>query len=168
MLVLVAVFLAAPGCGYRFVRYDGGLDGVHRVAIRTLENDSYEPGVEFVVSDALRREFLRRGAVEVTEDLRGADLVLSGTVDQVSVEARSFSSVVLAMEFQLTLGLDIDAVRSDGTELPLDARALRETERYFASADVEATRKNRSEAVRRLAALLAGRVHDALDEALAP
>lgn len=164
----LAVFLAAPGCGYHFVRYQGGMDGVHSVAIRTLRNESYEPGVEFVVSDALRREFLRRGAAELTEDPEGADLVVSGAVDQVSVDGRSFDSVVLATEFQLTLGLDLDVVRRDGSPVPLDPRALRETERYFASADVEATRKNRSEAVRRLATLLAGRVHDAVDEALAP
>lgn len=164
----LAVFLAAPGCGYHFVRYEGGMDGVHSVAIRTLRNESYEPGVEFVVSDALRREFLRRGAATLTEDAGAADLVVSGAVDQVSIEGRSFDSVVLATEFQLTLGLELEVVRSDGRALPIDARALRETERYFASADVEATRKNRSEAIRRLAALLAGRVHDAVDEALAP
>jgi hypothetical protein len=167
-LVLLALLVAASGCGYAFVRYAGGMDGIHSVAIPTLRNDSYEPGVEFVVSDALRREFLRRGAITLTEDPAGADLVVSGAVDQVSVEARSFSSVVLAIEFQLTLGLDLEVVRRNGTVLPLDPRALRETERYLASADVEATRKNRSEAVRRLAELLAGRVHDAVDEALAP
>jgi outer membrane lipopolysaccharide assembly protein LptE/RlpB len=167
-LVWVAVFLLASGCGYHFVRYQGGPGGVHSVAIHTLRNESYEPGVEFVVSDALRREFLRRGAVDLTEDLSRADLVLSGAVDRVSVDGRSFDSVVLATEFQLTLGLDLEAVRRDGSSLAIDPRALRETERYFASADIEATRKNRSEAIRRLATLLAGRLHDAVDEALAP
>jgi hypothetical protein len=164
----LAVFLLAPGCGYHFVRYEGGPGGVQAVAIHTLRNDSYEPGVEFVVSDALRREFLRRGAVDVTEDLSRADLVLSGAVDRVSIEGRSFDSVVLATEFQVTLGLDLEAVRQDGTTLAIDPRSLRETERYLASADIEATRKNRSEAIRRLANLLAGRFHDAVDEALAP
>ena len=163
----LALALVAPGCSYRFVRYDGGLGEVRSVSIRTLRNDSYEPGVERVVSDALRREFLRRGAVELIDDPSAADLVLSGSVERVSIAGRSFSSVILALEYQLTLDLDVRATRRDGTQLAIDRKSMRETERYLASADIEATRKNREEAVRRVASVLAGRVHDALYEVLA-
>lgn len=168
---VVAVGIAAlslPACGYGLVRYGGGLGEVRSVAIRALANDSYEPGVEYVVSEALRREFLRRGAVRLIEDPEAADLVLSGRVEDVSAQGRSFSSVLLALEFQLTLRLEVAATRRDGTDVPLDEAALRESERYLASADVEAQRKNREEAVRRVAGVLAGRVHDALAEALVP
>ena len=158
---------ALGGCGYHFVRYGGGLGEVRSVSIRTLRNESYEPGVERVVSDALRREFLRRGAVRLIDDPDSADLVLSGSVERVSIAGRSFDSVILALEFQLTLALDVQAIRRDGTRVAIDRRSMRETERYLASADVEATRKNREEAVRRVASVLAGRVHDALYEVLA-
>ena len=42
------------------------------------------------------------------------------------------------------------AVRRDGSDVALDSRVLGESERYLASADVEATRKNRREALHRV------------------
>ena len=168
LAALALVALSVPGCGYQPVRYGGSLGEVRSVAIRTLENDSFEPGVEFAVSEALRREFLRRGAVRVTDDPRSADLVLAGRVEHVDVTSSSFSSVLLALEYQLTVDLALAATRRDGSTVPLDETVLRESERFLASADAEAQRKNREEAVRRVASLLAGRVHDALAEALSP
>lgn len=156
----------ASGCGYQLVRYGGSLGDVRTVAVRTPTNESFEPGIEFVVADALRREFLRRGAARLTDDPAQADLVLTGRVLPIRTAGRSFSSVVLALEYEVTLRLDLTARRRDGSELGIDGSALRETERYLASADVEATRKNRQEALHRLSAVLAGRVHDSLDQAL--
>jgi hypothetical protein len=66
------------------------------------------------------------------------------------------------MELALTLA------RRDGTPVAIDANALAESERYLASSDLEVTRTNRQEALRRLAGILAGRVHDALYERIAP
>jgi hypothetical protein len=163
--VLVQVSVA---CGYSFVRYGGDLGSVHSVAVRTPRNESFEPGIEYTVAEALRNEFLQRGAVDLSDDPERADLVLSGSVASVETSARSFSSVVPTLEYQLTLQLELQATRADGSELEIGWRALQETERYLASADVEATRKNRDEALRRLATLLAGRVHDQLARALEP
>lgn len=136
------------------------------VAVPTLANDSYEAGIEYVVSDALRREFLRRGGVRLVEEPSRADLVLAGRVLPVQARGQSFSSVVLALEYEVTLVLDLRATRADGTDVPIDGRALQETERYLASADVEALRKNREEALRQVASVLAGRIYDALYETL--
>jgi len=165
---VVAVCTALSGCGYKLVRYEGALGDIDSVAIETLANESYEPGIEYIVADALRREFLRRGAVRLTDDRGSADLVLSGRVLRVETAGLSLSSVVLVIEYQLSLSLAIRATRLDGMEVPVDSRALRESERYLASGDVEATRKNRDEALRRVAAVLAERVHDSLAEVLTP
>lgn len=159
---------AAAACGYQLLDYARPESGTRRVALPTLRNDSYEPGVELLVADALRREFLRRGAFQLTDDPAAADLVVSGSVLPIQTSSTSFSSVVLALEYQVSLALELHAKRADGTEIPLDSRSLRETERYLASADVGALRLNREEALRRLAGVLAGRVHDAVFEAVAP
>lgn len=166
-VVVIVAIAPLVACGYQVVRYGGGLGEVRSVAIRTFANDSYEAGVEYTVAEALRREFLRRRGVRLIEDPGAADLVLSGRVEGVSVSGRSFSSVLLALEFQLTLDLELEATLRDGSPVPLDERSLRESERFLASADVEAQRKNREEAVRRVAGVLAGRVYDGLAEALA-
>ncbi len=169
---LTAIFgvlvLAAFGCGYKLVRYGGKLGDVRSVAIPTLENDSYEPGLEYMVADALRREFLRRGAVRLTRDSSSADLVIDGAVEEVRTTPRSFSTIVLVLEYEVTMSLDVRAILQDGSKIPLESRALRETERYLTSADVEVTRKNRDEALRRIADVLAGRIYDGLSEGLTP
>jgi outer membrane lipopolysaccharide assembly protein LptE/RlpB len=167
-IAALAVVVGVAGCGYSLVRYGDGLGEVRSVAVPTPRNDSYEAGVDLIVADALRREFLRRRGVRLVEDPVGADLVLDGRVVAVEGRARSFSSIGLALEYEVTLRLELEARRADATKIAIDPRSLRETERYLASADVEALRKNREEALRQAAAVLAGRIYDALYETLTP
>jgi hypothetical protein len=155
------------GCGYRLVRYGRAAGEAQTLSIRTPHNASYEPGIEYVVAQALREEAVRRGALTLLERPGAADLQLRGSVLPVETARAAVSSVVLALEYEVTLRLDLEARRRDGTRIPLEARLLFETERYLASADVEATRKNRTEALRRLARVLAERVMDALLEDVA-
>jgi hypothetical protein len=164
---LLVLACAAAGCGYQLVDYARPEGAKRRVALPTLRNDSYEPGVELLVADALRREFLRRGAFQLSDDPKTADVVISGSVLPLQTQSTSFSSVVLALEFQVSLTLELSARRSDGSEVALDSRSLRETERYLASADVNALRRNREEALRRIASVLAVRVHDEVFEVVA-
>jgi hypothetical protein len=162
--VLVIALWVGSGCGYQWVDYGKPPPGVGSVQLQTFKNHSYEPGVEFVVADALRREFLRRGAVRLVDDSTTADLVVSGQVEPVLTRTRSFSSVVLALEWEVTLKLWVRIARPDGSLVLMDQAAMQDTERYLASADVEATRKNRDEAMRKMAGVLAVRVHDLLYE----
>ncbi len=157
------------GCSYDLVRHGGddGFGEVKTIAITTPSNESFDAGVEYVVADALRRELLRRGAAQVVSDPEAADLVLTGSVGRINTVGRSFSTIVLALEYELTLTLRLSAVRADGSPVPIDGAALSETEIYGASADVEATRKNRQEAIRHLSRVIAGRVADSLSQSLA-
>jgi hypothetical protein len=164
----LALALLVGGCGYSFVRYGGGLGDVRRIAIRGLGNDTFEPGVESLVSDALTREFRQRGALRLVDDPAAADLVIGGAVKRVDIRRRSFSSILFALEYEVRMELGLTVSQRDGTPVPIDANALAESERYLASSDVEVTRTNRQEALRRLAGVLAGRVHDALYERIAP
>jgi outer membrane lipopolysaccharide assembly protein LptE/RlpB len=160
-------FLTAvlAGCGYTLA---GAGISPGSVAIETPRNDSFQPGLEYVVADALRRELLRRAGGGLVEDPSRADLVLSGRVLALETRAQSLSSAILAREQEVTLALDLRAVRRDGSPLPLSLGTLRESERYLTSPDVEAQRKNRDEALRRLADVLATRFFDDVGEALAP
>ena len=159
---LLALALLCGGCSYKQVKYGQALGDARQVSIQTLANDSDEPGIEMMVSEALRREFLRRGAVSLVADAQDADLVLSGRVLRIRTQPRSFSAVVLALEYSVTLQIDIQVAMRDGERVPIDSRSLRETEIYLASSDLEAGRKDRDEALRRISSLLAARVYDAI------
>jgi uncharacterized protein YbjQ (UPF0145 family) len=166
----VAASLAATGCfaGYELVRYENALGDVKTVAIEALANRSFEPGADAILSDAITSEFLRRGALELVDDEAAADLVIGGVVEEVAVQGRTFSSIQFALEYAVTVRLRLDVRRRDGSEVDLDERVMQESDLYFASADVEAMRKNREEAVRRVAVILAGRLHDGLFERAVP
>ncbi len=166
--ILLVLALGLGGCSYKLVRYDGALGDLQTVAIAPLENNSYEAGLELMLSDAFLQEFLRRKALRVIDDPGQADLVLEGKIQPVRTAQRSFSSVVLVLEYEVGVTLDLQAILRDGSELPLDQAVLHESEIYLASADHEATRKNREEALRRISAVLAGRVHDILYEQYQP
>lgn len=167
VLLASSVLVLAAGCaGYQVVGARRGLGDVQRVAVQPLANRSYEPGIERLVTDALIREFQRRGGASVVRDPAAADLVLSGAVLPLQTRSRSFSSVELALELEVEMRVELVARRPDGSEVPIDPSVLRDWELYLASPDVEVERKNRDEALRRLAALLATRVHDALSERL--
>ena len=162
-LVLAALIGQAAGCGYAWVGATGE-DALGRVAVETPENASRQGGLEFVVADALRREVLRRAGAQLVEDPGEADWVVGGRVLPLRIEPASLSPVVLTLEYELTLELALHARARDGREVGGDARALRESERYLSSADVEAQRKNRDEALRRVSRLLAARFLDLLAE----
>ncbi len=166
--VLAVAQIVGSGCGYALIDYQKPPPGLSSVSIRTFKNNSYEPGIEFVVADALRREFLRRGVVALADDTEEADLVIAGVVQPIAIRTRSFSSVALALEWEVTLSLSVHTVRPDGSIVRIDEESMRDTERYLASADIEASRKNRDEAMRRMAAVLAARVHDLLYEVAYP
>jgi outer membrane lipopolysaccharide assembly protein LptE/RlpB len=165
-LAWLAIALVATGCGYSIVRTGGSLGDVRSVAIPSPRNDSWEPGAEYVVADALRREFLRRRGARLIEDPARADLVLLGNVRSVGSHPASVDSLALALEYELLVELDLRAQRRGGGDVPIDLGALRESERYLVSADPEATRKNREEALRQVAGVLAGRVYVVLQETL--
>jgi Lipopolysaccharide-assembly len=167
-VLLVAVLVLHVGCGkYHWVRYRGGVGGARTISIQTLRNESSMPGVEAVVTDALSEEFLERGSLRVVRDRGAADVVLAGRVLPIRIRPRSFSSVSLVLEYEVELSLELSATRRDGGTIELDPAALRQWDVYLASADVGAERKNREEAIRRVASQIATRVHDVLTERLA-
>jgi hypothetical protein len=162
MLLLPALL---AGCGYRWVRYRAF--GVPpRVSVVTLRNDSNEAGVELIVSEALRREILGRGALRLIRDPSDAQFVVRGSVRPLVTRRRSFTGVSLAREYQVTLRLELEVEDLEHSRPLIPPRMFIASEIYLASADAEAGRKNRKEVLIYLSALLARRVHDSMDREL--
>jgi hypothetical protein len=161
--LLLVLLVALEGCSYRLVRYGSGAEDLPRVSVVTLTNDSQEAGVESLVSEAMRREVLNRGGLRLVGDPEAADYVIRGRVHPLQTRARGFSAAVLAVEYEVTMRLDVLVDFGSGDAWKMDSETMRESEIYLASADVEVGRKNRDEALRRLSEMLAARVHDRID-----
>ena len=80
LLVFLALFssaLVVGGCGYQFQGSGSALPpDVKFIAIPRVENITAEPGLSTVLTEALRDEFDRYGAVTVVENESQADAVL--------------------------------------------------------------------------------------------
>ena len=79
LALLLAVVLATTACGYRSLNAPrdatDATGPVARVALVSLRNDSREPWLERIVSDALRREVSARGRFNLVSEPSRADYV---------------------------------------------------------------------------------------------
>lgn len=168
--VLMLQLLVMTGCGYRNLLAEPipgnrGGDGQPptRIAVLALRNDSPEPWLDRIVTDAMRREIGTRGGFDLVNDPVSADLVVRGRIRPLNINSKSFSRFVAALEYNLTLQLDLEVVRAEGDIVRLDPAMLSETDVYLASPDIEVARSNRLELLRRLSDLLSSRVADSLE-----
>ena len=109
---------------------------------------------------------LRRGGLRLVPDPDSATYTLRGRVMPVDTVGRSFTGSVRAVEYRITLQLELKIDGRAGSELEFPRDELEASDLYLASADLEAGRKNRTEALRRLSGILASRVHDGIDREL--
>lgn len=134
-----------------------------RVGILALHSASSEPWLDRIVTDALRREVGGRARLRLIDDPDGAELRVEGRILPLDITSRSFSSFVAALEYSLTVELELEVRLATGDVVRLDPKMLSETDSYLASPDVEVTRTNRLEALRRISDQLAVRVADAIE-----
>ena len=169
----LAVLFAGAACGYRFSSGGVGRDlhsgdraaTARRVEVRFFENRSAQPGFERMLADALVEEFSRRGElVPVFDGGAGAqDLILAGAIQSVRVHSSASSSVGLSLENRLTVRLDVSLRRAGGA-IVWSHEQLDLEERYLSSADAGVRESNREQALRKLAAEVAGRIHDEITQ----
>jgi hypothetical protein len=161
----VALLVAIGACGYRVPAPLQGPGGEPlRVEVRMFENRSAEPGFEELLASALAEELMRRGHLE--PHYGGATgpevLIIDGTIRSAEIRPTSFSSVGLALEYIILVAVEVEVRRGGEGELVWKQPQLRERERYLASSDSGVERSNREQALRRIAAEVAGRIHDEL------
>ena len=160
---LVLVLLATIACGYRFVDERAVFGGeVSSIQILAFENRSTEVGYEQMLADTISEEFARRGALRPVYGSRGADLILLGMIRDVRVRSRSFSSVELSVEDSVEVSLDVRVARRATQESVWELEQYRVDELFLASPDPQVYESNKEQALRRLSALIAERIHDGL------
>lgn len=86
-LSLILLFLLT-GCGYTPRPLLG--TGLRTIAIENLGNKTYEPGLEVLLTQDVRREFIFDGTLKVLRKTQ-ADLLLSGAVVSYTLEPLSYT-----------------------------------------------------------------------------
>ncbi len=134
--------LCAAACGYRFTAGPGGLpQGIRTLQAPVFANQSSEPNLEAVFTQAFREQLVRRGAAG------GADA--EGRVDGKVLSVGSSATLVgtnqVSVQVLLTLSRDGQVLAST---------QVGDSEEYLRASDPALTEANRQAALRRLAETL--------------
>lgn len=158
-LALIVVVVGFAGCGYHRVGSgDNVPDGVNSIAVPVFRNDSYEAGIEVLLTDAFKEQIVRSGFVRLT-NVKNADAVVIGTIRKYSVKAISFSTGDFASEYRVTLSMRMKLVAKNGDLLWEDPGVSR-IEEYRVSADIFASESARKRASDKIAIKMMADVHD--------
>jgi hypothetical protein len=166
VLGAIAAFeLALSGCGYHVLGGRGvfGPD-VHSIELVAFENETREPGLEQLITEAMNEEFARRGWLD--PELQGQspnpDLIMRGVLHSATVRSSSYSSGALALEESIEVILDVNVRRSQSSEIVWQHPGFRVREVFLSSADPQVYASNKEQALRRVSSEIAQRVHDEL------
>lgn len=111
------LLIALSGCGYTFSK--GGTilpQEVRKIAIPLVDNQTVESDLGRLLTDALREEFERYGAVQIAEETSDADAVLSVVVEDVRRETASVtrgSQSDLQLDAFVTLSASLEKTNGD-------------------------------------------------------
>jgi len=128
--------LLFSGCGYHFAGAGTLPQGIQRVNVAEIDNQTLETGSEKELQWALEREFRHRGGVTVTDEGEG---VLNVTMRQLDLRPLSFDSRDQVLEYEVILLLDVVLTHRETGETLWQANDLRVTSDYSAIPQVVVT-----------------------------
>jgi len=155
----VLLLLICTACGYRFSgeeRYPGG---VQRLFIEMLENQTSETGIEVTVTDALVAEFTRQRSQALAANSAGADGLLTGAVEKVTIQTISRRGRDAASQRRVTVEVALKLIRRDG-QVVWAAGNISDNEAYPVSENKFETEFNRQVAISVLSERIAERVYN--------
>jgi outer membrane lipopolysaccharide assembly protein LptE/RlpB len=156
ILPLLFFFLFC-GCGYQLAGKETHVpSGVNSIAVLTLTNQTFEPGIEIPFTQAFLREFIQDRRVKVV-DRREADSVLEGVIKSFSIFSVSYDKSGYALEYQTIAVLDITLKKKSG-EILWKEKDLLERAWYRTNPNVIATEDNKVNAIQQIAKSLAERI----------
>lgn len=113
-VILLSLCLVVSGCGYSFQGSGSVLpQDVTKVSVPLVENNSTEPGLAPIVTEALRERFERFGVLTVVDDRKDADAVLIAKVVSVRRETSAVTSndeTALRYDTVMTLAAELRRV----------------------------------------------------------
>jgi len=137
---LLSLVLLLGGCGYHLAGEHIALPtDVHSISIGTIANRSREHGLEKTLAFALEREIHERGQLRMEESPTVGDAVLSGAIRDVVVRPVAFDSNDQAVQYEVTLVLDLNLTRQSDGRVLWHVSRLREIDEYSASSTVVVT-----------------------------
>jgi hypothetical protein len=153
--------LLATGCGYRMRGTESLAGGYRSVAIEIFTNRTYESLVENYLYNSLVEEFARSKNLRVVPAGQ-AEVLIRGTITNISSYAISYSSDDKTYEYRVTLNIDVEAVAADSGKIIWRRSGMHDDDEYKANLEPLTIDRNRQIALRRICKVLAENIHDGL------
>ena len=135
LLALCLSTLLLAGCGYRLVGKGGALPAdIEKVSIPVFKNQTFETGLEAVVTDAVVASFMERGGLEVGDD--SADARLLGTIVSCELKRLSYDREGIPNEYRIALGVEVELVGLRGNEVIFPSKKLSVEKDYNVGEDI--------------------------------
>lgn len=139
-LLALLLIVTSAGCGYHL---NGGQlalpEDVHSISVGTLTNRSREFGLEKSLAFAFEREIHERAQFRMAQDPGDGDAILSGAIRNVVIRPVSFDANDQAIQYEVTLSLDLVLTRQHDGRVLWRVHDLREIDEYSASGGVTVT-----------------------------
>jgi hypothetical protein len=147
-------------CGYRPLEGGGGPQGVQRLHVAGITNDTFNPGIQAAVGAAIIRQLRFNTRIQVVDET-SADLILAGRVTAYQNDAIAFNVQDIGRRYRVRITLQASLVGRGGG----GARLTQEVggEAYYTTgssaadtraAEQEATQRAAQDLARQLVALL--------------
>lgn len=134
------------GCGYGFAGGGGPPRGLNTIFVRLIENQTAEIGAEFVLTDQLKNEFIRKYRREVVPEDQ-AEGILSGRITQVRSWTIARRSAQASLEKRVSVTIDL-TLKNQAGEVVWFTRGMSGSEVYKVSqTDYALTERNKREAI---------------------
>ena len=125
--------------------------------LRPFANDSYVPDAGAVLASRLREEMQRNG-FRGTFERSMADYLVEGTVREIREEVSSHGADKFALEYRMTISVDIRVVEVTRGRRLWKEDGLSETASYYAGPDFQYTESNRRMAFEEVCRRIARRI----------
>jgi len=136
LFCLLLLALLSSGCGYHFAGSGALPQGIQRVSVAEIDNQTLETGSEKELQWALEHEFRNRGGVTVADEGEG---VLNVTMRQLDLRPLSFDSRDQVLEYEVTLLLDVILTHRETGQTLWQANNMRVASDYSAVPQVVVT-----------------------------
>jgi hypothetical protein len=164
-LSIIFFLLVGTGCGYRFGGEGfGPSPEIRSIAIPTFINETYEAGIETIVTNALLRELVKDRRVKVVGEDE-ADAIVEGTVKSFSISSVAYDPTGVVLEYRAWVTLDVFLRRGKKGPILWSKRGLMESDVYRISSDVLLTEAEKDRSIERISVELARTVRRRLFEA---
>jgi outer membrane lipopolysaccharide assembly protein LptE/RlpB len=148
--LLLCCLLFQTGCGYRLAGELNLLPHIKTIAVPILQNQTTEPDIEKVVTEALIARIQSQGQLRITTTER-ADAVLYGSVSSYTPNiALSFTENYQVREYRLEITANVE-LRDRNNQVIWSQHTIKAKTEYSVSDNVSAT-QDTEKAAQRIAA----------------